>query len=125
MDYEVGPWTRAFLYIWSQFMVQLPWSDFLKKLVLKALGLSLRVNQMWTRKNDHAPKSDCVVVFFKYMSKMGSFEKHSSLTILLSPLGLHLPSLLVKNVSKMWLANLQDHNNFYTKMNYLICTNSM
>ena len=29
-----------------------------KKLVLRALGPSLGMNQMWTKKNDHAPKND-------------------------------------------------------------------
>ena len=34
----------------------------LKKVVLKALGswaISLRVNRMWTKKNDHTPKTEC------------------------------------------------------------------
>jgi hypothetical protein len=29
-----------------------------KKLILRALGPSLGVNQMWTKKSDHAPKSE-------------------------------------------------------------------
>ena len=33
------------------------------KIVLKALGPSLGVNRMWTKKNDHAPKSECVDFF--------------------------------------------------------------
>ena len=41
---------------------------------------------MWTKKNDHAPKSECA-----------NFEDNLSLTVLLSSLGLHLSSLLVKN----------------------------
>ena len=51
-------------------MVQL-----LKKLVLKALGPLLVVNRMRTKKNDHAPKSECTD-FFPYSSKKGSFEKN-------------------------------------------------
>jgi hypothetical protein len=39
-------------------MVQL-----LRKIVLKALAPSLGVNQMWTKKNDRAPKSECVDFF--------------------------------------------------------------
>ena len=35
----------------------------LKKLVLKALDPSLGVNRMWTKKNDHAPKSECADFF--------------------------------------------------------------
>ena len=53
MDHEVGPWKMAF--------VNGPrsWSDFpTEKLVLRALGPSLGVNRMWTKKNDHAPKSE-------------------------------------------------------------------
>ena len=40
------------------FMVQLPWSDFLKYQFTKPLGPSLGVNQMWTKRNNHTPKSD-------------------------------------------------------------------
>ena len=66
------------------FMVRL-----LKKLVLKALGPSLGVNWMWIKKNEHAPKNECAN-FFQYMFKKGSFEKNSSLTVLLFSLGLYL-----------------------------------
>ena len=44
---------------------------------------------------------------------MGSFEKNSSLTILLSSLGLHLSSLLVKCVEDV--ACKSSHSNFYKK----------
>ena len=47
------------LFSWSDLMVQLPWSDFLKNQFTKPLGSSLGVNQMWTKRNDHAPKSEC------------------------------------------------------------------
>ena len=43
------------LFQWSEFMVQL-----LNKLVLKALGPSLGLYRMWTKKNDHAQKNECV-----------------------------------------------------------------
>ena len=36
---------------------------FLKKQVMNPLGPSLGVNQMWTKKDDHAPKSECVDLF--------------------------------------------------------------
>ena len=39
-------------------MVQL-----LKKSISKALGPSLGVNRIWTKKNDHAPQSECVDFF--------------------------------------------------------------
>ena len=55
----------------GKFIVQLSWSDFLKK-KMKALGPSVRVNQMWTKKNDYAPKSERID-FFKYMPKRGPF----------------------------------------------------
>ena len=67
-------------------MVQLPWSHILNNQFTKVFGLSLGVNRMWSKRNDHASKSECAD-FFKYMSNKGSFEekkKHSSLTMLLS-----------------------------------------
>ena len=57
------------LFSWSDFMVQ-----FLKNQVTKSLGLSLHVNRMWTKRNDHAPKSECVFIFI-YVLKKGKFEK--------------------------------------------------
>ena len=90
---------------WRFSMVQL-----LKKLVLKALGPSLGVNWMWTKKNDHAPKNECVDLFW-YMFEKGILGKKSSLTIFLSSLGLYLSSLLVKCVEDV--ACKSSHNNFY------------
>jgi hypothetical protein len=49
------------------------WSDFLK-LVLKALGPSLDVNRMWTKKDDHAPKCECAEFFLIHAPK-GQFSK--------------------------------------------------
>ena len=46
----------------------------IKILVLKALGLSLGVNQMWTKKNDHSPKSECAD-FFNTCPKMAVLKK--------------------------------------------------
>jgi hypothetical protein len=89
MDHEVGPWKMAF--------VNGPTS---LKIVLRALGPSLGVNRMSTKKKDHAPKSECAD-FFYTCPKRGIYEKNSSLTILLSSLGLHLSSLLVKCVDKV------------------------
>jgi hypothetical protein len=53
---------------WSKFMVRL-----LKKIVLKALGSSLGVNQLWTKKNDHAPKNDCGDFYFFIYAQKGHF----------------------------------------------------
>ena len=86
MDHEAGPWKRAFFNGLSS------WSDFLKKLVLKALGPSLGVNRMWTKKNDHAPKR----TFLKKI-QICPFS-----CLLLGFNCLHF----LLNVSKMWLANL-------------------
>ena len=57
MDHEVGPRKMVF-FNGPKFMVQL-----LKKSVLKALGPSLGVNQMWIKKDDHASKSECANFF--------------------------------------------------------------
>jgi hypothetical protein len=35
-----------------------------KKLVLRALGPSLDVNQMWTKNNDHAPQNEGIDFFY-------------------------------------------------------------
>ena len=46
-----------------------PWSDLWSYFHghsyenLKPLGPSLGVNRMWTKRNDHAPKSECVDFF--------------------------------------------------------------
>ena len=61
MDHGRGPFPMVRVHGPTS-MVQL-----LKTLVLKALGPSLGVNRMWTKKNDHAPKSECVDFFLKYM----------------------------------------------------------
>ena len=44
-----------------------------KTLSTKYLGFSLGVNRMWTKRNEHAPKSKCAD-FFKYIPKKGKFE---------------------------------------------------
>jgi hypothetical protein len=63
------------LYPWSRFIVQLPWSNFLKNQFTKPLGPSLGVNQMWTKRSDHAPKSECADFLKKQLLKNGSFER--------------------------------------------------
>ena len=45
-----------------------------KRLVLRALGPSLGVNQMWTKKSDHAPKSEGAD-FFNTCPKKGYLEE--------------------------------------------------
>ena len=60
------PWRRTMennFFPWSDLMVQLAWFNILKKLIYKAFGPSLGVDRMWTKKNDHAPKSECVEFF--------------------------------------------------------------
>ena len=73
VDHEVVPCQMAFFH-GHTFIVQ-----FLKNVFLRSLGLSLGVNQTWTKKNDRIPKSRCVD-FFKYMSKKGSFGVFLCLT---------------------------------------------
>ena len=80
------PWTMKSEHErWPNSMVQLLWSNFLNNQFTKPLGPSLGVNLMWTTRNDHAPKSECVDVFLICAQK-GQFQKNSSLTILLSSL---------------------------------------
>jgi hypothetical protein len=67
---------------------------------------------MWTKKSDHASKSEGVG-FFNICPKMAIFGKKSSLTIILSSIGLYLSSLLVKCVEDV--ACKSSHNNFYKK----------
>ena len=94
-----------------QLEVQLPWSIFSWKQFTKPLGLSLGVNRMWTKKNDHAQKVD-VLKKINICSKRAVLKKEkSSLTILLSSLGLHLSSLLVECVEDV--ACKSSHNNFF------------
>ena len=66
-------------------MVQLSWSNFLKNQFTKPLGPSLGLSRMWTKRNDHAPKSECVD-FFNICPKKAVLKKNSSLTILFSSL---------------------------------------
>ena len=73
MDHEVGPCKMAFFHGRTS----------LKNNFINSLGSSLGVNWMWTKGNNHAPKSECAG-FFWYMSEKGSFENNSGLTTLLS-----------------------------------------
>jgi hypothetical protein len=59
---------------WSKFMVRLPWSDLIKNLVLRAMGPSLGVNQMWTKRKDHGAKSGGGD-FFNICTKMAVFKR--------------------------------------------------
>ena len=69
--------------LWTMEDGLFPWSNFLKEQFTKSLGPSLGANWMWTKRNDHAPKVN-VLIFFYMCFKKGSFEKSSSLTIVLS-----------------------------------------
>ena len=61
---------------------------------------------MWTKKSDHAPKSECAD-FFKYMPKKGTFERKINKVCPFSSLHLGSTGLhFLLNVSKMWPANL-------------------
>ena len=61
MDHDVGPSKMAFSNGPCSCPTSMIW--LLKNIVLKALGPSLGVNRMWTKKNDHAPKSECADFF--------------------------------------------------------------
>ena len=98
------PWTMEDgLFSWSDLMVQLPWYDFfLKTQFTKFLGPSLGVNQMWTKRNGHAPKSECVG-FFSYMPKNSNFGKEKNQVGPRSCLLLSSYLLLSKEKSKILL----------------------
>ena len=90
------PWTMKshhgrWPFPWSNWMVQPHGPISYKKQFTKPLGPSPCVNQMWIKRNDHAPKCECVI-FFNICSKNGNFEKKSILTILLSSLVLIISS---------------------------------
>ena len=85
MDHEVGPLKKIIFH--SPTSCPAFTSNFLINQFAENLGPSLGVNQIWMKRNDHAPKNACVGFFFIYVQK-GQFwkEKKSSLTILLSSL---------------------------------------
>ena len=56
MDHEVRPWKFSIVRLDGP----ISRSDFLKNQFTKLLGSSLGVNRMWTKRNHHAPKSECV-----------------------------------------------------------------
>jgi len=60
---------------------------------------SLGVNRMWTKRNDHATKIECVD-FCNIFLKKGNFERNSSLTILSSSLVFIFSSPPPKNKNK-------------------------
>ena len=78
----------------------------LKNIVLKAH--SLGVNWMWTRKDDHAPKSECAYSF-NICQNMVFFRKIQVWPFSYLLLRLHLSSLLVKCVKDV--ACKSSHNN--------------
>ena len=60
-----------------------------KNQFIQFLGSSLGVNRMWIKKNDRAPKSECVDLYCVYVCvcvcpKKAALKINSSLTILLS-----------------------------------------
>ena len=82
MDHEVGPWKMAFFHGPTSIV------QFLKKIkVTKPLGPSLGVNQMWTKRNGHAPKSECAIFLIicpKRVSKFDNFQVWPFSCLLLS-----------------------------------------
>ena len=48
------------VFLWCDLMVQV---DSLENQVVKPLELSLSVNCMWTKRNDHATKNECADFF--------------------------------------------------------------
>ena len=67
---------------------------------------------MWTKKNDHAPKSECVD-FYLYLIHVqkGQFQNKLKFYHFLVFLGLHLSSLLVKCVEDV--VGKSCHNNLF------------
>ena len=70
MEHEVGPWMMAFSHgptsmVWFLIIIII--------IITESLGPSLGINWMWTKRNDHAPRTECVD-FFWYMPKKGIFE---------------------------------------------------
>ena len=60
---------------WSNLMIQHPWFDFLKNQCTKHVDPSLGVNQMWTKRNDHAPKANVLIFFFFKCPKRANLKK--------------------------------------------------
>jgi hypothetical protein len=94
-----GSWSQTMkngLFPWSNLMFQLPWSNFSKKQFTKPLGPSQGVNPMCTKKNDHAPKSECVDFSNKLLKKrsFGKTQVWPFFCLLLSSLSL-LPKKLI------------------------------
>jgi len=121
-----GPWSRTMedgLCQWTWVHGPTSMVRLLIKLVLKALGPSLGVNRMWTKKNDYASKSEDVDLFFNTCPKRAVLNENQVWPFSCLLLGFTcLPFLL--NVSKMWLANLLT-TTFTKKMSILIYTHSM
>ena len=74
---------RWFFFPWSDLMVQISCSDLLETNLQCLLDPSLGVNRMWTKRNDHALKNECVdfIIIYK-CPKRAVLKNNSSLTIL-------------------------------------------
>ena len=71
------PWSwnmEGGMFSWSNLMVQISWSDPLKKSIYKAFGPLTRCNSMWTKRNDQASKGECVG-FLNISPKLAIFRK--------------------------------------------------
>ena len=77
-SYQPSPQFKAGLHHapWSRTMEDglFPWSNFLENQFTKPLGPSLGADRMWTKRNGHAPKNECVLSYLN-ISPNGSFEK--------------------------------------------------
>ena len=85
MDHEVRLW-RMVIFHGPTLMV---WS-LEKKQFTKPLDSSLCGNQMWTKRHDHAPKSECLDFFNRCLKKKDNFNKIK----IKSRLTISLPSLV-------------------------------
>ena len=117
-DHEVGPWKMAFFHVPTS-MVR-----FLYKLIYKAIGSLTRCKLNWTKENDHSPKNECADFFFKYMPKLGIFEKTQVWPFSCLLLGFTCLHFLL-NVLKMWLEKLPTlptkENNNNNKIVHVQC----
>ena len=123
-----GPWSRTMedgLCQWSEFMVRIPWSDFIKYTFFESLG-----PLTWCKSNVDQEEWPCTkkwMCWFLIHAQKGQFIKKNQVwpfsCLLLSSLGLHLSSLLVKCVEDV--ACESSHNTFTKQMSNLICTCSM
>ena len=119
-----GPWSRTMedgLFQWSEFMVQLPWSDFLKKKFGKPWALS--GCKLSADEEEWPCTKKWMWCFFNTCSKRKDLKKIQARPFSCFLLGFTCLHFLL-NVSKMWLANLLT-TIFTKQMRDFICPCSM